>query len=117
SSTWCAPITTWNFSPLEGPPNPAGRRDSRVAPSNAEPASCVRKCGLDHDEFGSSRSKLINVIDSNILARDSREKPVFTFSHPALALEAESQALQLAAFMQALAPGRDDARIAADPGP
>src|SRR5689334_10378274 len=39
---------------------------------------------LDHDEFGSSRSKLINVIDSNIVARDSREKPVPTFSHPAL---------------------------------
>src|SRR5262249_23494822 len=39
---------------------------------------------LDHDEFGSNRSKLINVIDSNFLARDSREKPVSTFSHPAL---------------------------------
>src|SRR5690242_712928 len=39
---------------------------------------------LDHDEFGSNRSKLMNVIDSNIIARDSREKPVSTFSHPAL---------------------------------
>ena len=39
---------------------------------------------LDHDEFGSNRSKLINVIDSNIIARDSREKPVSTFSHAAL---------------------------------
>ena len=41
--------------------------------------------GLDHDEFGSNRSKLINVIDSNTIARDSREKPVSAFSHPALA--------------------------------
>ena len=39
---------------------------------------------LDHDEFGSLRSKLMNVIDSNMLARDSREKPASTFSHPAL---------------------------------
>ena len=41
---------------------------------------------LDHDEFGSNRPKLMNVIDSLGLARDSREKPVSTFSHPALAL-------------------------------
>ncbi len=39
---------------------------------------------LDHDEFGLSQSKLINVIDSNILEWDSCEKPVPTFSHPAL---------------------------------
>src|SRR5262249_59062557 len=45
----------------------------------------AEKSMLDHDEFGSNRSKLINVIDSNILARDSCEKPVSTFSHPALA--------------------------------
>jgi len=39
---------------------------------------------LDHDEFGLSQSKLINVIDSHMLARDSCEKPAPTFSHPAL---------------------------------
>ena len=39
---------------------------------------------IDHDEFGLTQSKLINVIDPHILARDSREKPVPTFSHPAL---------------------------------
>jgi putative spermidine/putrescine transport system substrate-binding protein len=39
----------------------------------------------DHDEFGSNRSKFINVIDSHMLARDTREKPASTFSHPALA--------------------------------
>ncbi len=40
----------------------------------------------DHDDFGSHRSKIINVIDSHSLERDLREKPVSTFSHPALAL-------------------------------
>jgi hypothetical protein len=40
---------------------------------------------LDHDDFGSSRSKIMNVIDSNNLERDAGEKPVPTFSHPALA--------------------------------
>jgi hypothetical protein len=34
-----------------------------------------------------SQSKLINVIDSNILERDSCEKPVPTFSHRALAAQ------------------------------
>src|SRR5262249_25598222 len=48
------------------------------------PAVSAGAARLDHDEFGSNRSKLINVINSNILARDSREKPVSTFSHPAL---------------------------------
>ena len=37
----------------------------------------------DHDGFGLKQSKAMNVIDSNILERDSREKPVPTFSHPA----------------------------------
>jgi hypothetical protein len=27
--------------------------------------------GLDHDDFGSNRSKIMNVIDSNILERDA----------------------------------------------
>ena len=41
---------------------------------------------LDHDDFGSNRSKVMNVIDSKSLERDAGEKPVPTFSHPALAL-------------------------------
>ena len=41
-------------------------------------------CLLDHDDFGSTRSKIINVIGSKSLERDSCEKPVPTFSHPAL---------------------------------
>ena len=39
---------------------------------------------LDHDDFGSNRSKVINVINSNKSERDSREKPVSTFSRAAL---------------------------------
>ena len=39
---------------------------------------------LDHDDFGSNRSKIMNVIDSKYLERDLSEKPVSTFSHPAL---------------------------------
>jgi septal ring factor EnvC (AmiA/AmiB activator) len=42
---------------------------------------------LDHDDFGLSQSKVI-VIDSKMSERDSREKPVPTFSHPALVLAA-----------------------------
>ncbi|MGP8233303.1 MAG: bifunctional phosphopantothenoylcysteine decarboxylase/phosphopantothenate synthase [Methylovirgula sp.] len=40
---------------------------------------------LDHVyDLGSIRSKIINVIDPKKLERDFREKPVSTFSHPAL---------------------------------
>jgi oligopeptide/dipeptide ABC transporter ATP-binding protein len=39
---------------------------------------------IDHDKVGSDRPNLMNVIDPNSLARDLREKPVSTFSHPAL---------------------------------
>jgi hypothetical protein len=39
---------------------------------------------LDHDDFGSNRSKIMNVIDSNILERDAGGKPLHTFPHPAL---------------------------------
>jgi hypothetical protein len=51
-------------------------------------ASCriawARRSALDHDDFGLNQSKIINVIDSKSLERDWREKPVSTFSHPAL---------------------------------
>ena len=40
---------------------------------------------LDHDDFGSVRSEIINVIDSFKLERDAGGKPVPTFPHPALA--------------------------------
>ncbi|ARP97751.1 hypothetical protein CAK95_00650 [Pseudorhodoplanes sinuspersici] len=41
------------------------------------------KC-LDHDDFGSIRSKVINVIDSNTLEHDVVRKPLRTFRHHAL---------------------------------
>jgi len=39
---------------------------------------------VDHDGFGSNRSKAMNAIDSKNPERDLREKPVSAFSHPAL---------------------------------
>ncbi len=39
---------------------------------------------LDHDDPGSNRSRIMNVIDSNILERDAGGKPLRTFPHPAL---------------------------------
>ncbi|CAN3992953.1 hypothetical protein MCBRY_003779 [Methylocystis bryophila] len=39
---------------------------------------------LDHDAFERNRSNADNVIDSKVLERDWREKPVPTFSHRAL---------------------------------
>ena len=44
---------------------------------------CSYERRKDHDDFGFEKSKVMNVIDSN-MERDSREKPVPTFSHPAL---------------------------------
>ena len=41
---------------------------------------------LDQDEFGSNRSKFMNLIHFLCSERDRREKPVPAFSHPALAL-------------------------------
>jgi hypothetical protein len=38
----------------------------------------------DHDDLGSNRSKVMNVIDFNELERDAGGKPVSTFPHPAL---------------------------------
>jgi len=49
-----------------------------------KPVSTFSHPALDHDVFGSDRSKSMNVIDSKDLERDLREKPVSTFSHPAL---------------------------------
>jgi hypothetical protein len=49
-----------------------------------EAAGPVPLNALDHDDFGSNRSKIMNVIDSNILERDAGGKPLHTFPHPAL---------------------------------
>ena len=40
----------------------------------------------DHDDFGSNRSKIIKVIDSQSLERDFLRKPLRTFRYHALAL-------------------------------
>ncbi|QLL66139.1 hypothetical protein FKV68_33355 (plasmid) [Sinorhizobium mexicanum] len=39
---------------------------------------------LDHDDFGSNRHKIINVIDSNKLRRGTRAENRATCPHPAL---------------------------------
>ncbi|QIG49669.1 aminopeptidase N [Nordella sp. HKS 07] len=73
-------------------------------------AAAQQKGGpLDHDEFGLNQSKLINVIDSNNLARDSREKPVSAFSHPALILDGEKLELRSVSLDgETLEPSRYD---------
>jgi tetratricopeptide (TPR) repeat protein len=43
-----------------------------------------RRATLDHDDFGSNRSKIMNVIDSNKLEHDVVRKPLRTFRHHAL---------------------------------
>ncbi|QBR70455.1 acetate kinase [Beijerinckiaceae bacterium] len=40
---------------------------------------------LDHDDFGMTQSKIMNVIDSKNLERDAGGKPASPFPHPALA--------------------------------
>jgi putrescine transport system ATP-binding protein len=40
--------------------------------------------GPDHYDFGSNRSKVMNMIDSKSVERDAGGKPVSTFPHPAL---------------------------------
>jgi ATP-dependent helicase/nuclease subunit A len=48
-------------------------------------AAAEREAGAqDHDDFEPGRSKITNMIDSDNLERDLREKPVLTLSHPAL---------------------------------
>ena len=56
---------------------PLASGDIRITPAT--------EARLDHDDFGSIRSKIMNVIDFKGLERDSGEKPGSTFSHPALA--------------------------------
>jgi hypothetical protein len=65
-------------------------RSSLIAPTMpiaSNPSMIERSLAqrsLDHDDFGSNRSKIMNVIDSNILERDAGGKPLHTFPHPAL---------------------------------
>src|SRR3954453_17147671 len=50
-------------------------------------ATPIRPSGFrpqDHDDFGSDRPKIMNVIDSNSLKHDVVRKPLHTFRHHAL---------------------------------
>ena len=49
----------------------------------AAPGIARRQACLDHDDFGSTRAKIMNVIDFPILERDAGGKPLHTFPHPA----------------------------------
>ncbi|WP_245269975.1 hypothetical protein [Nitrobacter hamburgensis] len=50
----------------------------------AKPVSTFAERALDHDDFGANRSKIMIVIDPNILERDAGGKPLRTFPHSAL---------------------------------
>jgi uncharacterized protein related to proFAR isomerase len=50
----------------------------------SEKSATFRDHALDHDDFGLTQSKIMNVIDSKSLERDAGGKPVSTFPHPAL---------------------------------
>jgi flagellar protein FliO/FliZ len=60
---------------------PATRRSVATPVHRSTPPSPVP---LGHDELGSKRSKLMNVIDSKVLERDASGEPDSTFPHPAL---------------------------------
>ncbi|WP_347263497.1 hypothetical protein [Nitrobacter sp.] len=67
----------------------AAVRDDDETPSAADISAGTARAAasrqsLDHDDFGSDRSKIMNVIDFNILERDAGGKPLHTFPHPAL---------------------------------
>jgi hypothetical protein len=52
--------------------------------AGGKPGSTFPHPALDHDEFGSNRSKFMNVIDFKASERDAGGKPRSTFPHPAL---------------------------------
>jgi Cu+-exporting ATPase len=55
---------------------------------------------FDHDEFGSNRSKFMNVSDFKVSERDAGGRPGSTFPHPALAEIGEDELLRLAASLE-----------------
>ena len=60
-------------------------RVPRIAAPGRAPAGRRRRGGssrLDHDDFGSNRSEVMNVINSNSFARDAREKVLTLFLIP-----------------------------------
>jgi hypothetical protein len=55
----------------------------------------VENAAIDHDDFGSNRSKIMNVIDSDSLEHDVVRKPLRTFRHHALVFRSAGYFLQL----------------------
>jgi NADH-quinone oxidoreductase subunit M len=49
--------------------------------------AATKTAAIDHDDFGSSRSEVVYVIDSRDSERDAGGKPVSAFPRPALALQ------------------------------
>ncbi len=60
----------------------AGSPYAQVMTSGAAPM-IQSEIAIDHDDIGSNRSDVMNVIDSKRLERDASGKPVPTFPHPA----------------------------------
>jgi uncharacterized SAM-binding protein YcdF (DUF218 family) len=56
---------------------------------------------LDHDDFATNRSKIMNVIDSNSLERDAGGKVLNTFPHPAPDLPAPTGIIVLGGGLEA----------------
>ncbi len=68
-----------------GSSRPCRRRQQTESRVRGARTAHVGPARLDHDDPGSNRSRIMNVIDSNILERDAGGKPLYTFPHPALA--------------------------------
>jgi hypothetical protein len=58
------------------------RHSPRYGLSTRRQAICCGRRALDRDDFGSNRSKIMNVIDSNNLERDASEKVLTLFLIP-----------------------------------
>ena len=70
---------------VEAPRRAEFIRAKRAAPLQNQRRACVRHARLlplDHDDFGSNRSKIMNVIDSNNLERDAGGKAPTLFLIP-----------------------------------
>jgi DNA mismatch repair protein MutL len=75
----------WSRAGLSPSTRPLPQWEARQSPANpgfAEDSAPYEP--VDHDDFGLAQSKIMNVIDSNNLERDSSGKPGSTFPHPAL---------------------------------
>ena len=67
--------------------------------------------GLDHDAFGSKRSKSMNVIDSEGSERESHEKPAPAFSHPAVEEDRGDELIPFGADLAGTGPTAEEFRL------